>query len=134
MNKLLTKNFKQFIKFALVGVLNTLIDFGVYYLLTRYAGLFYIYANIISVTLAITNSYILNRTWTFVSKNKNIGKEVLKFWIVSIIGLILNTLILKALIYFGPSDLIAKACASIIVLIWNFLANKYWTFSKNDQH
>ena len=122
-------NVKQFIKFSFVGMLNTLIDFGIYYLLTRYAGLYYIYANIISVFIAITNSYLLNRSWTFQSKSKIVGIEAVKFWIVSIVGLILNTLISKLLIYLGLGDLFSKAFASVLVLIWNFTANKYWTFS-----
>ena len=98
MKNFFTVNVKQFIKFSFVGMLNTLIDFGIYYLLTRYAGLYYIYANIISVFIAITNSYLLNRSWTFQSKSKIVGIEAVKFWIVSIVGLILNTLILKLLI------------------------------------
>jgi len=133
MNKILSGNLKQFIKFAFVGVLNTLIDFGVYYVLTRFAGMYYVYANIISVILAITNSYLINRSWTFKSKNKIIGSEALKFWIVSIVGLILNTIILKVFIYFGANDLISKAIASIFVLVWNYLLNKFWTFKETNE-
>ena len=63
----------QFIKFGLVGVLNTLVDFLVYQLLV-YLGLHYAPAQCISYTCGLLNSYFFNSRWTF-GKGKRYTKR-----------------------------------------------------------
>jgi len=64
----------EFLKFAVVGVIGTIVDFGIYSILTRGFGLYYIYATAISVFLAIVNNFFLNKYWTF--KNGRLKREV----------------------------------------------------------
>lgn len=65
----MTNKWLPLIKFALVGVVNTLIDFAVYALLTT-IGVNYILAQWISYSAGILNSYVMNRKWTFKKKKK----------------------------------------------------------------
>lgn len=124
---------RQFIVFCLVGVSNTVIDFFTYILLTRFIDFFskyFLLANIISFIMAATNSYILNRTYTFKSSNGNIKKEYIRFILVSCIGLCINTMILFSLVHlFSMHDIKAKMCAVVVVIFWNFTINKLWTFN-----
>jgi len=130
------KTGRQFIYFCIIGGINTALDFGVYILLTRSSSFFKEYffiANIISFSIAVTNSYILNRRYTFKSNNGNIRSEYTKFIIVNIFGVIFNTLILVFMVdTFGIHDLIAKAIAVGVVLFWNFYMNRRWTFKNNQ--
>jgi len=123
------KIFKQFIKFGLVGILSFIVDAGIYLVLTRYLAFFYIMAKAISFVLAATNSYIFNRAWTFRSSNLAVGREFSKFLLISVIGLGLNTLFMfLAVEQFKLKDLYGLVIATILVMFWNFTANKFWTF------
>lgn len=55
----------EFIRFCVVGVLNTVIDLGLFALLTRLVGLDPLIANVLSFTTGATNSFLLNKYWTF---------------------------------------------------------------------
>ncbi|MFZ6035950.1 MAG: GtrA family protein [Patescibacteria group bacterium] len=127
----------QFAKFAVVGVVGTCVDFGVYALLTRVFGLYYIAATAISVLLAIVNNFLLNKHWTFDKGDSgNARSESGKFFVVSVINYFLNLGIVYFIVehtaahqLFGANDdLFAKMVAIGIVLFSNFFGNKYWTF------
>ncbi|MCL5795735.1 MAG: GtrA family protein, partial [Patescibacteria group bacterium] len=60
---------------------------------TRWLGIFYLVAKVFSFILASINNYILNRVWTFRSREKNIKREFIKFFVVSLVGLGINTFI-----------------------------------------
>lgn len=127
----------EFAKFAMVGVVNTAIDFGLYFGLTRYIDFFslekgnymFLVANFIAFSAAATNSYFLNKYWTFKVKGGKMPVQFSKFFLVSLIGLFLNELFLFGLVSLvGLYDLLAKGAAIVVVLFWNYLANKFWTF------
>lgn len=86
----MTNKWIPLIKFALVGVVNTLIDFAVYALLTT-IGVNYILAQWISYSAGILNSYVMNRKWTFEKKEKSSKREVISFVIVNLITLSLTS-------------------------------------------
>ena len=122
---------RQFIKFCIVGVINTIIDYALYLLFSRVMGVYFLYANLLSVSLAMTSSFIFNKYWTFKDQNKSIKTQYLKFVVVNIVYFILNNSIVFALVrYLKIYDLLAKVIAIIVGLFWNFLANRYWTFKK----
>src|SRR3972149_8476407 len=80
---------KQFIKFVIVGSVNTAIDFFIYFSLTRGADFFerhLLSANIIAFSIAATNSFFWNKKWTFRDQGKNYHVQYSKFLIVSIGG------------------------------------------------
>jgi len=91
---------------------------------------------IISSTIAIFNGFIWNRRWTFKIKGKqHRSVQLRKFFLVAVIGLILNaviTTLLNSIIPGHPkrSLAIATAIATVVVAIWNFAGQKYWTFKQ----
>lgn len=126
---------KQFVKYSFVGVLNTLTDFLVYYALTRlfdWLAHYYLVANAISFCIAVTQSFFLNKFWTF----QNLGKEkmrsqYLKFVIVNFFTLAVNQLIFYSLVdLFGVYDLYAKVVLIFSSVIINFSLVKLWVFKK----
>lgn len=121
--------FRQFIKFSLVGVINTIIDFSVYLFFSRLIGLYFLYANIIAILVAMTFSFIANKYWTFQNNEKKIKSQYVKFTLVNGVYFLLNNMIVFVLVeYLVFYDLGAKIIAVITGLIWNFLANRHWTF------
>lgn len=138
------KTGKQFGKFILVGGLNTAIDIGVLnllmYLFGVYQGSQIIIFNVISVSLAIINSYFWNKYFTFGSKRKKKqAKEFSTFVAVSLGGMIINTGIVYLLTTFvaPPFNLsqelwanAAKILAIGAAWIWNFSGYKFVVFKK----
>jgi putative flippase GtrA len=132
----------QFGKFLAVGILNTAIDFGMLNLLSWltgiYGGVRLAPINLPGVLLALTNSYVLNRYWTFKTPAQpRSAREVGSFVLVSLIGVSLNTAFVVALtrVMAPPVGLtpqlwenLAKALATGGALLWNFVGYKYFVF------
>lgn len=124
------QKFKPFIKYAIVGVLGTAIDLGALYLLVEYALMDVILASVLSFLLAVVNNFLLNKAWTFRNKSKNYRKLFIKFLIVSLVGLLLTIFCMQLLVNVAHIwYMLAKVITSLVVLSWNFLGNKFWTFS-----
>ncbi len=125
---------KQFAKFVMVGLVNTAIDFFIYFSLTRGTEFFnqhLLSANVIAFSVAATNSFFWNKKWTFRDQSKKYHTQYAKFLIVSIGGLILSQIIFVfGVHYLKISDILTKLAAVIIVTFWNFALNKLWTFRK----
>lgn len=133
MNLIHRRGVRQFVKFGIVGVTSTIIDWGIYLLLTRIFGVFYLMAKILSFAVAVLNSYIWNRRWTFRSNDPAKLRQFIKFLTISIVGVVLNTLIMYiAVDKIKLHDIFGLVLATAIVMIWNFLANKFYTFREHQ--
>ena len=144
---------RNFIKFGLIGVLNTLVDFAVFFVANKLIGngpsvvLFgvalvlgpYI-SNTISYIVANIHSFFWNKFWTFEKKDKLTRREVGRyivtscgFLIISSIGLsiFMSVLSLPAFAGIIPDDLIplaAKIPNTCVTMVYNYLMNKLWVF------
>jgi putative flippase GtrA len=127
---------RQFTKFVIVGVTNTLWDYALYILLTRgWVGfsLHYVPAQLCAFVGSVLNSYILNKRWTFRHDDPRHHVLLGKFFLVNIVTLVVYEILLVLLIdHLGVYDLLAKAIAIAPVTIWNFCANKFWTFRRRE--
>jgi len=73
-------------------------------------------------------SYFLNYYFTFRSRQQHLP-ALIRFLSIAIFGLLFNTfLVYIAYVWFGLHYLLAQVLATSIVLIWNFCANRLWTF------
>ncbi|MBI4090634.1 MAG: GtrA family protein [Candidatus Komeilibacteria bacterium] len=131
-NPLDSVHFRQLIKFSIVGAANTIIDFSVYFVLTRYAQTPFLLASTISWLLAVTSSFTFNKFWTFrVRGMQGIRTQYVKFFLVSVVSLAVSLFTLWLLVaQFGIHDLLAKIVTIGIVVFWNFFMNKFWTFKR----
>lgn len=117
------------LRFAVVGVVNTGVDFGVFALLFYAAGLGLATANVIAFSVAVTNSYFLNKYWSFAGARPS-GRPALQyaaFVVVSVLGMAINTGIVVGLALWLPA-IIAKAAAAVVTPVWNFLCYRYLVF------
>ncbi len=139
------RGFFQLAKFGLIGTTNFIIDAGILSFLVWETGITkgipFVLFNIISVAIAIINSYIWNKFWSFEEKSldeERLRKQFFQFVTVSIVGLIMNTTITSILNAMGSLTaidatkwtVIAKAIAAIVVLVWNFVGYKFFVFKR----
>lgn len=127
-----------FIKFCVVGTLNTLIDVGILQILlwvtnidVQTSPLLFLFV-LIAFLCAVVNGFVLNKLWTFrMRARKNTTRQFIKFLITNLIGLGLTMLLMYLfvqMLHIGP--IISKLMTSALVLVWNFLATKHWTFKE----
>ena len=132
----------QFFKFFVVGFFNASLDFSVLNLLSYftgvYSGFYIIFLNSAAFLVAVINSYFWNKYWTFSQQGGVEGKEFLKFIAVSFVGLTLNSFLVYVITTFVPLfngltpqflENFAKALASAVSLVWNFIGYKFFVFS-----
>ncbi len=135
----------RFIKFGLVGLLGSVVDFGVFNLLTLLFNVQSIQASVVSFLLAVVNNFLLNRFWTYPdSRNFPFGKQLIQFSVVSFLGLAIRIPLFawmeKLLIPLAEKTIpnvltptivghnVALAIVIGVVMLWNFFANRFWTF------
>lgn len=127
------KDFRQFIKFNMVGVLNTLVDIGVFTLLT-FLGLNKYIAKVFSCACGMLNSYICNKRWTFKQKSASGGTEIMKFIVVNLVALGVSLSFLK---FFSEYMHIVVWLSNILAtgfsLVVNFIGNKFWVFKSANE-
>ncbi len=120
----------KILKFGVVGMSGMIIDFSTTYLCKEILKIHKYIANAMGFVLAASWNYAFNRIWTFESHNPHIGFEFLRFFLVSLIGLGINTLILWLLVSKVKLNFyVSKLFAIGVVLIWNFVVNWLVTFS-----
>jgi len=141
-------------KFGLVGILNTLIDFAIFNILTnKKIGWKKIPANLASTTVAMIVSFSLNRGFVFHAGAGNIYLQSLEFFVVTAFGLyVLQSGVIYLLleIWQWPVELVwkivcllkldrfmshefvrknsAKAAATLVSLTWNYLMFSFIVF------
>ncbi len=122
----------QFIKFSLIGTVNTLIDFLIWYGLTRGTAFFgehILWASIISFCAGTTFGFFAHRTWTFLCTGKATIGEASKFFATTLSGLFLSQGLLYLLLTWETYDLVAKISAMVSVIVWNFSLKKSFVFA-----
>jgi putative flippase GtrA len=117
----------KIVKFGLVGVLNTAADVTVFWALTR-AALTPTAANLVSYSCGTAVSFTLNRRWTFRSASARPFRELLKFLLVNLGGLLISTGIV-GLGTLAMPPLAAKLLSVPFSFAWNFCLNRYWVFA-----
>lgn len=128
----------KFLKFGVVGASGFVIHGGLLYLLRDVVGINQFLANVIGFVAAASSNYVLNRVWTFRSRETQVGVEYLKFILVSVVGLGINTgslWLLTRLIPAWSSEgdwrfYILWAVAVGITTLWNFFGNMLFTFKQ----
>ena len=140
------KTFLQFVKFGLVGVINTLVDFLVFQVLNLLVGWTYL-AQIAGYCCGIVNSYLWNSNWTFRDSRTHSAREMLLFLIVNLasLGVSLGVMWLCRnalgitdgwvsgwipawLSGFVKGDTVAKLIATPCAIVVNFIGNRLFVF------
>lgn len=119
-----------FLKFAIVGLSGMVVNFGVTYLCKEKMQMNKYLSNILGFVIAATSNYFLHHYWTFQSQNQQMGKEYVQFFVVSVVGVTIDTLV----VYLLHDKLklnfyLSKVFSTGVAMVWNFLANLLFTFA-----
>lgn len=135
-------------KFILVGGFNFLLDMAILNILVFSTGIaagpMQSVFKMASFFIAVINSFLLNKYWTFKKVEgaegaNNAGKEFLQFIIVSLIGLFINVAVdyvaVNLVSPFGgmPAKTWAQmgaVMAAAVGMFWNFLGYKFIVFKE----
>ncbi|MDQ6600630.1 GtrA family protein [Bacillus salipaludis] len=129
----MTKRWLSFIKFAIVGAVNTSIDFSVYAFLTWF-NVNYIVAQCISYSAGVLNSYIMNRKWTFEQKGKGSKREFFTFLGVNLITLVMTSFLLTMFYKHLRLPLwISKLLVTAASVGMNYIGTKRMVFTRGVQ-
>ena len=124
------RGFIQVIKYAAVGVLNTLIDAGTYWALTRWLwfGSLPVLAKGIAYAVGMINSFYWNRSWTFRSLS-NPWMSGFLFTLTHMAALGINA----GVMFWGLEKLNLNEAFTLVLAAtaafgWNFTLNKLVVF------
>lgn len=116
----------QLIKFCLVGILNTIVGYGAFFILVNY--LYYIFALLIAHIIGVIHSFFWNKYWIFKTKTIEPG-EFIKFNIIYIIVFIANAVALFVCVDIISVDpKVAQLILLPLITVISFFGQKLWTF------
>ena len=119
----------QFIQFASVGAVGTMAHYGLLVLLVEMLGVNSVAASTAGATLGALVNYVLNRRYTFRSEKRH-REALTKFLVIAASGLALNASFMLIFVEtLGLYYLVAQVLSTGLVLVWNFIGNRFWTFS-----
>jgi dolichol-phosphate mannosyltransferase len=122
-------NWLQLLRFALVGGTGYLVNLAVFAVAVGPAGAGHRLAATAAFLVAVTNNFVLNRSWTFPMSPRRVHHQAVRFLVVSVAGFLVNLGVLEALVVgAGLPDLPAQALAVAVAMPVNFLGNRQWTF------
>lgn len=142
------KEFNRFVRFAVVGTIGAIIDLGIFNFLIQVFHFQALVAQAFSFTVAVISNFTWNRLWTYPdSRNKPISRQLTQFFVVSLIGLGIRTLIfgkiedlmvslakdvLPSNFFVTPTTVghnLSLAVVIVLILFWNFFVNRFWTYN-----
>jgi putative flippase GtrA len=136
LQKIYRGNIKHMIRFSIVGVSNTLIDFAAFTVFYSVFRLNYIPSQVLGYSVGILNSFIFNRRWTFGDgksskiKGKKTVNEFIQFVAINLVSLTTSVIAMDLLVkYVSMNVYLSKIAVIMIAQLINFLSYKLWIFA-----
>ena len=125
----------RFARFCLVGLSGVLVNMGLLWLLTTFAGFYYLVSSAVAIETAVISNFLLNDRFTFSDRRTPgiaaFSRRLLKFNLVSLAGVAINMGALWLLTEaFGVYYLFSNLCGIALATLWNYLVNNRWTWSR----
>ncbi len=133
--KKLIKLVKQLMKFGIVGVVSTALDYGLMVLFTEAFGIFYLLSSTLSYAISLIFNYFASMKFVFRGRqDQSRLREFLIFTVLCLLGMGLNQLILWLLVEMGGVHyMVSKLLATVVVMIWNFATRKIFLEEHNTK-
>lgn len=136
-NEKINKLIKQFTKFAIVGLLNTILNLILTYLLIfclknlmKNQTMLTFIANSVGFLLTTLNSYYLNNKFVFKKSRKGnlwpLTKTFICYGSTFLLGFIITKIFTKLV---GLSVFLVPIISLVLTVPLNFLINKFWSFA-----
>lgn len=131
----------QFLRYAVVGGIASLVDISVFSLGISLFRINHIVSNSMAFVFGLVVNYLLSREWVFNKKTHNVKRDFTLFSLIGFMGLILSNILMYGLVDTGllyimlasSNNNIVKTVAKLIVIflvfLWNFIARKRIVFA-----
>lgn len=128
MKELLLK-YKEIIMYLIFGVLTTVVNIAVYYIMANSLQIHYLFSNIVAWFLSVLFAYVTNRKYVFESKSEQIIKEMTSFFGARLATGAMDMVLMWLFVglHILP-DFIAKVITNVIVIIANYILSKLVVF------
>ncbi len=125
----LRAKFGQFIKFAVVGCSNTIVNLAVYYFCI-FLGAHYLLAYTSGFLISVCNAFFWNSKYVFVNKQEtSTYKAFIKVFASYGFSFLLSVALMSLLVEIcDVSSFIAPVLKMMITIPLNFILNKIWAF------
>lgn len=122
----------QLFRYTFVGGAAFVVDYFLLIALTELCGLDYRISASLSFLVGLLVNYFISKVWVFrTSKFRRKGIEFLFFALIGVVGLLLNTALIWIITEFvGIPYYISKIITAVLVYLYNFLARKYFIFTR----
>ena len=127
----MTENFLQFMRYGMVGVVNTLLTF-VSFVLLRHIGVGLDLSNFLSFSLGMICSFTLNKLWAFRARGGSVVNEALFFFCGSIMCWGIQWVVFRGLLLLLP-ELVAQLGGMAVYTSLGFIFNKMVTFRRRPE-
>jgi putative flippase GtrA len=123
-------NWKQLVKFCLVGGSGYVVNLTVFFLAVEVLALHHLVAASLAFVVAVANNFWWNRHWTFRAGRGRAGFQAARFFAVSVGAFLVAATILEVLVSVaGMAELPAQAISIVVATPLNFIGNKMWSFA-----
>lgn len=126
---------REAVMFGVIGVVNTLNDFVVYYTLTRSLSFFedrILLAKALAFIVASVFSFIMNRRLTFRVSGPVTVSQLVRFYSTSGVAIVINVGSMYVLTHvFAVYDLFALVLTTGLTFVWSFIFSKFWVFNRS---
>ena len=128
MKELLLK-YKEVIMYLIFGVLTTVVNIVVYYMMADMLQVHYMISNIVAWFLSVLFAYITNRKYVFESMSNEIIKEMTSFFGARLATGAMDMVLMWLFVglHILP-DFIAKVITNVFVIIANYILSKLVVF------
>jgi len=122
------------LSFAAVGVINTAIDFSIFWTANQLIGWPLVPANVIAWVLAVSFSYAMNSFFTFGPESGRVlrWRDYFTFVASGVAGMVASTTTLVVLSYVMPV-VAAKLISILVSFVVNFSLSHFVVFKKREQ-
>jgi len=120
---------QKILRFALIGVGNTLVDFSVFTIAYKIVGLPIVGSNVVAWLVAVTGSYVLNTYITFHVESGRLlrYRDYLTFAASGVLGMVMTTAVLLLLSLY-VHVMVAKAISILVGFAVNFTMSNLVVF------
>lgn len=127
----LFKKYQSLIAYVFFGGVTTLVNLGVFWLLTKINWNYQV-ANVIAWFLSVLVAYLTNKVWVFSSHYttfKAFLVEFIEFYFFRALTLILDIIILYVgITLMHQNEMVVKLIDNILVIIVNYVFSKWYIF------
>ena len=116
---------RQILLYLIVGAFATIVEWAVFYILDFRCGMHYTMSVALAFILSTFANWTFGRLILFHRTSTGLSKELTSIYLTSIVGLLLNLLIMFILIEkIQLNEMISKIISTGLVFFWNFLIRK----------